>query len=836
MNKKKTYDTSGKEKNVNQAKIRNELPLITNFKKIWEETLDPNKLYFLPLAGCNEIGMNLNLYIYKGKILIVDVGVSFDNSEIGAEVLMPNIDFLIQNKDRILGIIITHAHEDHYGGMPFFWHELRCPVYLSPFTEWLLTEKTKDRQKSLLFQTTIDTRLVRSGETVHLDPFSVTFFPITHSIPENHAMYITTDKGIIFHSGDWKLDPNPCVGEQTCLDELKRLSANSTILAVIGDSTNVFEEEHSGSEGDVIAPLESYLQKFHDRRIALSCFASNVARLKTCANLARKYGRIPMISGRSLQRFDQGARTMGLLEGCHPFEESTGCDLLPPEKVFLVMTGSQGQDNAALAKLCFGELPDIHFEAGDVIIFSARIIPGNEKLIHNLQNQFIVQGLEVITTQDNAHIHVSGHPSQVELRQLYDIINPYAIIPVHGEPRHIWKHYDLARSWGYASIKSFNGMIVDLSTPGEPMIIGRIKTSRVFLDGNLLLGVDTECALDRKLIAKEGCVSVVVDTESENFRCEVAVVGISNTLEDGSSLQKGIINTIKKYFQGKKKDADSLEDAEDEVVAEKKDDQTMIDELSEAIEKKIWGIAKKRPLLTIQFWGRALAIVRITPEVVEGEAEALEGEYDNAARSERRPYTPREGGRSSSFGGGDRGNSGFARREGGDRPRSFSPRSGGSSFGGARRPSFGGPRREGGDRGDRPRSFAPRREGGEDRPARSFTPRDGEDRAPRRDFGDRAPRAPREGGEDRPARSFAPREGGDRGDRAPRRDFGDRAPREGGDRPRSFGPRREDGDRPRSFGPRREGGDRGDRAPRRDFGDRAPREDRGDRPERAPRE
>lgn len=800
MNINTTYEKSG-EKNENQASVQHTLPLITNFKKIWDETLDPDKLYFLPLAGCNEIGMNLNLYIYKGKILIVDVGVSFDNSEIGAEVLMPNIDFLIENKDRILGIIITHAHEDHYGALPFFWHELRCPVYLSPFTEWLLKEKVRDRQKSILFQTTVDTRLVRSGETVHLEPFAVTFFPITHSIPENHAMYITTDKGIIFHSGDWKLDPNPCVGEQTCLDELARLSKKNTILAVIGDSTNVFEKEHSGSEGDVAEPLEHYLQKYHDRRIALSCFASNVARLKTCANLARKHGRIPMIAGRSLQRFDQGARSMGLLEDCHPFEDCTGADLLPPEKVFLVMTGSQGQDNAALAKLCHGEHQGVHFDAGDVIIFSARIIPGNEKLIHALQNQFVTQGMEVITPQDNEKIHVSGHPSRVELQQLYDIIKPHTIIPVHGEARHIWEHYHLARGWGYESIKSFNGMIVDLSTPGEPMIIGRIKTSRVFLDGNLLLGVDTECALDRNLIAKEGCVSIVVDTESENFRCEVAVVGISNTLEDGSGLQKAIINTVKKYFQGPRKDNHNIPEATEELEPkiEKKDDQTIVDELSEMIEKKIWGVAKKRPLLTIQFWGRTLAIVRTAPESIEGEAKDIESEYDNGAPSERRPYTGRQD-RPSSFGGGDRGRGGFARREGrgregrggGDRARSFGPRREGSSRGDAfrrsdrmsfddsRRSRFDGTRpesREGREGEDRPKRFGPRRSEGDQFPRQD---RGGaRERAPRREFGDRGAYR------DRPARSssgdrqrnFTPRSGGFSGDRDQTR-----IPREAGER------------------------------------------------------
>ena len=437
-----------------------------------------DSLYFVPLGGCGEIGMNLNLYHDQGKWIMVDMGITFDDTP-GIEVVMPDITFLEEIKDDILGLILTHAHEDHYGAIQYLWTKVKCPIFATPFTAEMLKFKLKEAGINPPLH------IVPLGGGIDIGPFSIDFVNLTHSIPEPNALAIKTTKGTILHTGDWKIDPEPLVGHVTDEEKLKKLGKEG-VLALVCDSTNVFEEGRSGSEAAIRQNLIELVAKYPGKRIVLSCFASNVARVAGGYEAAHQNGRFPVLVGRSLERVDHAAREAGYFQGMLPFLKAYDAKTLERGKTLIISTGSQGEQRAALRRIANREDKHIELEPGDVVIFSSRQIPGNEKQIDELQNMLVEQGVELVTHIE-ADVHVSGHPCRDELIDMYGGTKPQILIPVHGEEKHLVEQAKLGKLCQIPhTVVSHNGQVVEL-TDGYPEIVGEVPHGRLALDGNVLI-------------------------------------------------------------------------------------------------------------------------------------------------------------------------------------------------------------------------------------------------------------------------------------------------------------------------------------------------------------
>lgn len=466
-----------------------------------------DRLVFLPLGGTGEIGMNLNVYGYQGKFLIVDMGVTFGDETIpGVDVVMPDHLFLEEQADNLLGIVITHAHEDHIGALAYLWPDLRCPVYCSPFAAAFLETKLKEER----LDGDVPVHVVQQGGRVTLGPFEVEFVPVTHSIPEANMLAIRTDLGTIVHTGDWKIDPEPVVGRFMDLDRLRAIG-NEGVLACISDSTNVLNPGHSGSEGAVRESLINVIGQYKGR-IAVSCFASNVARLDSLIHAARKNGREVCLVGRSLWRIVDVCHQVGLLENCGRLLEAEQAADLPDSKVMYICTGSQGEARAALARIAWGSHPYVKLGKGDVCLFSSRVIPGNEKSIFKLQNQLVLNGVEVVTDREK-FIHVSGHPAKEEVAELYGLLRPKMVIPVHGEARHLQEHADFALTLGAEdALVIADGEVVELA-PHGPRVIATANIGRLTIEGERIVPLDSPVLRDRKKMTINGSavVTLVLD-------------------------------------------------------------------------------------------------------------------------------------------------------------------------------------------------------------------------------------------------------------------------------------------------------------------------------------
>ncbi|HIJ63494.1 MAG TPA: ribonuclease J [Rhodospirillaceae bacterium] len=464
-------------------------------------------LVFLPLGGTGEIGMNLNLYGCDGKWLAVDMGVSFgDDSTPGVDVFMADPAFIAERRKDLLGLVLTHGHEDHLGAVGHLWQRLRCPVYATAFTATLL--KSKLREAGI--EGRVEVRVVPAGGRVAIGAFDVEWVTQTHSIPEPNSLAIRTPYGTVLHTGDWKFDPAPLIGPVA--DEA-RLAAigDEGVLAVVGDSTNVFNRGATGSEAAVRESLIDLFGRFR-RRIAVGCFATNVARLESIAVAAAANGRLVGLVGRSLVRIDKAARENGMLAGLRPFLSEHDAASLAEDKVLLICTGSQGEPRAALSRIATGSHPHIRLTAGDVAIFSSRIIPGNERSIQGLQNRLVRLGVEVMTEKDH-FVHVSGHPGRDEMTRLYHLLRPALAVPVHGEARHLHEHAGLARAAGVAqAIVVGNGDMLRLA-PGTPEVVETVPTGRLAVDGCRLVPMDSEIMRSRHRMVHNGSavVTLVID-------------------------------------------------------------------------------------------------------------------------------------------------------------------------------------------------------------------------------------------------------------------------------------------------------------------------------------
>ncbi len=459
---------------------------------------DSEELYFLPLGGTGEIGMNLNLYGYGDAWLMIDLGVTFSGSSLpGVEVLMPDPAFIEERRDSLIGLVLTHAHEDHIGAVPHLWPRLRCPIYATAFTAAMLESKLEEA--GLLEEAEVQLVPLSGGFSV--GPFELELITLTHSIPEPNAVVLRTPAGTVLHTGDWKLDPDPVVGETFDEVALRKL-AEEGVLAMVCDSTNALVEGDSGSEAEVSETLMALMGRF-ENRVAVACFASNVARLQTIFRAAQAHGRRVALIGRSMHRIFKAAVETGYLTDLPQLVSEKEVGYLPPEEVLLLCTGSQGETRAALWRIAQDEHNHVTLEAGDAVIFSSRVIPGNEKAIFDLQNLLARRGIEVVTDEDYM-IHVSGHPAREELTQMYQWVRPRIAIPVHGEARHLMEHAELARDCQVPqAIVSENGSLIRLA-PGPAQIVEQVHSGRLAVDGTRLVPLRGSVLRGRSRLANNG--------------------------------------------------------------------------------------------------------------------------------------------------------------------------------------------------------------------------------------------------------------------------------------------------------------------------------------------
>ncbi|WP_264585335.1 ribonuclease J [Sphingobium sp. B7D2B] len=460
-----------------------------------------DELLFLALGGSGEIGMNLNLYGCRGKWLMVDLGVTFsDPSFPGIDLIMPDTAFIEERQKDLLGIVLTHGHEDHIGAVPYLAADLDVPIYATPFTASLVRGKLAE--EGLTDSVTL--HVIQEDESFTLGDFRMRYLPLAHSIPEGNALLIETPFGRIFHTGDWKLDDEPQIGVPSTAEELKAVG-DEGVLALVCDSTNVFNPEASGSEGSVQADLLSTIAGAKGR-VVVTTFASNAARLQTLANVARLTGRKLCVAGRSLDRIITIAKSCGYLQNLPPMLDFDAIMAVPPREAMIIATGGQGESRAALARIATDQHP-IKLDTGDTVIFSSRKIPGNELAIGRIQNALAAKNVVMITEND-AHIHVSGHPGRPELAAMYGWIRPEMIVPVHGELRHMAEQARFAAEQGIErGIVQTNGDIIRLA-PDGPHKIGETRAGRLVLDGDVILPADGNTMNERRKIMIHGHMSV----------------------------------------------------------------------------------------------------------------------------------------------------------------------------------------------------------------------------------------------------------------------------------------------------------------------------------------
>jgi ribonuclease J len=470
-----------------------------------------DELVFLPLGGAGEIGMNLNLYGLAGKWLMVDLGITFaDETMPGIDIVMPDPAFIAERRRDLVGIVLTHAHEDHLGAVAYLWPQLECPVYATPFAAAVLRRKLEEQGLSGL----VPLHVVPLGGKLQLGPFGIEFISITHSIPEPNALAIHTALGSVVHTGDWKIDPTPLLGEVTDEAALRALG-EAGVLALVCDSTNVFNPGESGSEAAVRESLDA-LVAGRPGRVAVTTFASNVARIKTVAAVAERHGRHLVVVGRSLHRMIEAARETGYMDDLGPLLDEAEGGYLPPDRVLYLCTGCQGEPRGAMARIAGGGHPEVTLGVGDTTIFSAKVIPGNERAIGRMQDQLTALGVEVIGEQSH-FVHVSGHPCRDELMRMYEWTRPAIAVPVHGEHRHLVAHAALAAELQVpAQVVIANGQVLKLA-PGAPEIVAEVQAGRWYLDGEVLLDAGAETLRERRRMMYNGTavLTLVLDARGE---------------------------------------------------------------------------------------------------------------------------------------------------------------------------------------------------------------------------------------------------------------------------------------------------------------------------------
>jgi ribonuclease J len=546
-----------------------------------------DELVFLPLGGSNEIGMNFNLYgfgpAHDRKWIVVDLGVTFgDQTTPGVEIILPDPGYIEEYAKDVLGIVLTHAHEDHIGAVAWLWPRLKAPLYATPFTAFLLREKL--REKGLLDTAPI-TEVPLSG-TFTIGPFELTLLTLTHSIPEPNGLAIRTPLGAVLHTGDWKIDPDPLTGPVTDEAAIRRLG-DEGVLAMVCDSTNVFVDGEAGSEADVRNTLSTLIGQLKGK-VAAACFASNVARMDTIIRAAEANGRRVCLVGRSMIRMSQAARSVGLLDGVGPFLNDAEARYLPGDQILYLCTGSQGEPRAALSRVADGSHPHVKLGAGDACVFSSRIIPGNEIPIRNLQNKLADLGVRLYTERDHPGIHVSGHPCRDELKRMYQWARPHIAIPTHGERRHLLEHAALAKDLQIThAVAPRNGDMVRLA-PGVPGVIDEVPSGRLYVDAGVVTSENGDALRERRHAAFNGvlAVSVALDGRSK-LVSGPQVRSLGMPADDDYPIEEALDDL-----------AIEAKDALFRLSAEDRDDDHTVEaSLSRALKKAAFRIWKRRPVV-----------------------------------------------------------------------------------------------------------------------------------------------------------------------------------------------------------------------------------------------
>jgi ribonuclease J len=546
------------------------------------EYRDPNALYFVPLGGAGEIGMNLNVYGYADDWLILDCGVTFgDDTQPGLEVVMPDPGFIVKRRDRLLGIVATHAHEDHIGAIPYLWPQLQCPVWATAFTASLLRARLVDAGLA----DRVKINVVPMSGRFTIGPFDLELITLTHSIPEPNAVALRTPVGTVLHTGDWKFDPDPLIGPTADEAGLRKLG-DEGVLALIGDSTNALRPGSSGSEADLRRSLTDLIGRY-DARVAVACFASNVARLETIARAAAVHGRDVALVGRSLWRIDKAARENGYLADLPRFLTEDEAGYIPRDRILLICTGSQGEPRSALSRIAREDHPNVVLETGDVVIFSSRIIPGNEKAINRLQNALVRLGVEIVTEEDH-FVHVSGHPARDELVRMYQMVRPKIAVPVHGEARHLIAHAQLA---GECQVKQplviQNGDMVRLTGNGAT-VVDEVSVGRLASDGKGLLPLDGTALKERRRVTFNGTTVATLVLDRQGRFVAPPAISLIGVVEP--AVADKAIPALR----------DALERALDELPAgQRRDDEATRDAVRRALRRVVHQRFGKRPLVEI---------------------------------------------------------------------------------------------------------------------------------------------------------------------------------------------------------------------------------------------
>lgn len=489
-----------------------------------------DELLFVALGGAGEIGMNMSLYCCNGKWLAVDCGLTFaDDTLPGIDLLFPDPTFIEERRKDLVGLVLTHAHEDHLGAVAHLWTRLNCPVYATPFTMYLL--KRKLSEAGLLDR--VPLHEIEVGGSVDIDEFGVNYIQVTHSIPEAHSLAIETPHGTVVHSGDWKLDPNPLVGPTTDTAKLKAWG-DKGVRALICDSTNALSPGRSQSESEVLKSLTELIGELKGR-VVVTTFASNIARIGSVAEAAAANGRSLVVSGRSLHRNIEAAKACGYLQDMPAHLDENEAGYLPGENTVILCTGCQGEPRGAMSRIAMHEHRHIHLKASDTVIFSSKIIPGNEKMIGLVQNRLVYDGINVITEKDR-FVHVSGHPARDELKEYYSLVQPQVAVPVHGEARHLSRHSDLAKELGIVEAPVIeNGDVLRLA-PGPVEVVDHIATGRLALDGGQVSATDSKTLQSRKRMMFNGIAFVVVVLDAELNSIMEPRVTIRGVLDHADSL------------------------------------------------------------------------------------------------------------------------------------------------------------------------------------------------------------------------------------------------------------------------------------------------------------
>jgi len=542
---------------------------------------------FCPLGGSGEIGMNMNLFAYGNpenrKWIIVDIGVTFADDTIpGIDLIYPDPGFIIDKKDDLLGLVLTHAHEDHIGAIAHIWPKLLCNIYATPFTSVLIKEKFKEKKIDIGSKLNI----VELNGKVQLGNFKIDFVTLTHSILEPNGLSIQTPAGTVLHTGDWKIDPNPLIGEKINEDKLKKIGSQG-ILAMICDSTNVFNPGRAGSESDVRKSLLKVMES-KTKRIIVTSFASNVARMETVFYCAEKVGRQISLVGRSMHRIYKAARQCGYLSNVIEPIDPREAKKIDRKKIVYLCTGSQGEPFGAMTRISNYNHPDVILDEKDTVIFSSKIIPGNEKKLYKLHNQLVKNNIDVVS-EDNEFVHVSGHPNREDLRDMYNWVKPKSVIPVHGEHRHMIEHINFAKEMQVPyPVQVENGDIVQLYPGEKPQVVDKAPVGRMYVDGKISIGEDSQSLKERLHISHNGFLEITI---------------IIN--KSGSILKRPIISF--KGIPSNGESSDFMFDLEDKIekicktfsLKNQKQDQNLIDRLKTDCRKKVKEKTGKRPYTNV---------------------------------------------------------------------------------------------------------------------------------------------------------------------------------------------------------------------------------------------